>query len=114
MTLHPPGKLIGIQCCPVNVYIERPNPPVIGTMSLSITCCNKKKNQAMVHCNTILSQVLRFVPRREFEMLANRHHSGRAFRTASRWSQVVTMAMTQMSGRSIGRIKGVFSGVDVN
>ena len=53
----------------------------------------------MAHYNTILSQILRFVPRHEFESLANRHHSGRAFRTATRWSQFVTMAMAQFSGR---------------
>ncbi|SER30596.1 protein of unknown function [Nitrosomonas sp. Nm51] len=56
-------------------------------------------NQAMAHCNTILSQILRFVPRHELESLVNRHHSGRAFRTASRWPQFVTMAMAQLSGR---------------
>ena len=54
----------------------------------------------MAHCNTIFSQILKFVPRHEFEALANRHHSGRAFRTASRWSQFVTMAMAQLSGRN--------------
>ena len=54
----------------------------------------------MAHCNTILPQILRFVPRHEFESLASRHHSGRAFRTATRWSQLVTMmAMAQLSGR---------------
>jgi len=36
----------------------------------------------------------------EFETLANRHHSGRSFRTASRWSQFVTMAMAQLAGRN--------------
>jgi hypothetical protein len=40
----------------------------------------------MAHCNTILSQILKLVPRHEFEALANRHHSGRAFRTASAYS----------------------------
>jgi len=54
----------------------------------------------MTHCNTIFSQILKFVPRHEFEALANRHHAGRAFRTASRWSQFVTMAMAQLSGRN--------------
>lgn len=54
----------------------------------------------MAHCNTILSQILNFVPRHEFEVLANRHHCGRSFRTASRWSQFVTMAMAQMAGRN--------------
>ena len=53
----------------------------------------------MAHCNTILSQILKLVPRHEFEKLANQHHSGRKFRTASRWSQFVTMAMGQLTGR---------------
>jgi len=54
----------------------------------------------MAHCNTILSQILKLVPRHEFESLANQHHSGRMFRTASRWSQFVTMSIAQLSGRS--------------
>ncbi len=54
----------------------------------------------MAHCNTILSQILKLVPRHEFETLANRHHSGRAFRTASRWSQFVTLAIAQLTGRN--------------
>ncbi len=43
----------------------------------------------MAHCNTILYQILKFVPRHEFESLANRHYSGRTFRTATRWLQFV-------------------------
>ena len=54
----------------------------------------------MAHCNTIFSQILRLVPRHEFETLANQHHSGRSFRTASRWSQFVTLTMAQLSGRN--------------
>ena len=53
----------------------------------------------MAHCNTILSQILKLVPRHEFESLAIQHHTGRAFRTASRWSQFVTMGIAQLSGR---------------
>ena len=53
----------------------------------------------MAHCNTILSQILKFVPRHEFESLAIKHHSGRSFRTASRWSQFVGLTMAQLSGR---------------
>ena len=53
----------------------------------------------MAHCNTILSQILKFVPRYEFESLAIKHHSGRSFRTASRWSQFVGLTMAQLSGR---------------
>jgi hypothetical protein len=54
----------------------------------------------MAHCNTIFSQILKLIPRHEFETLAKQHHSGRAFRTASRWSQFVTLMMAQLSGRS--------------
>ena len=54
----------------------------------------------MAHCNTVLSQILKIVPRHEFETLAKQHHSGRAFRSASRWSQFVTMTMAQLSGRN--------------
>lgn len=54
----------------------------------------------MSHSNTVLSQLLKFVSRHEFESLAKQHHSGRAFRSASRWSQFVCLATAQLSGRS--------------
>ena len=54
----------------------------------------------MSHSNTILSQLLKFVPRHEFESLAKSHHSGRACRSASRWSQFVCLATAQLSGRN--------------
>lgn len=54
----------------------------------------------MSHSNTVLFQLLKFVPRHEFESLAKAHHSGRAFRTASRWSQFVCLATAQLSGRN--------------
>ena len=53
----------------------------------------------MYHCNTIFPQILNLVPRHEFETLAKQHHSDRSFRTASRWSQFVTLAMAQLAGR---------------
>ena len=54
----------------------------------------------MPHYNTVLNQILRIVPRHEFETLAKEHHSGRAFRTASRWSQFVSLSMAQLTGRN--------------
>ena len=54
----------------------------------------------MSHNNTVFSQLLKLIPRHEFEVLAKQHHSGRSFRTATRWSQFVTMAMGQLAGRS--------------
>jgi len=60
----------------------------------------QKGNQAMSHHNTVFSQLLKLLPRHEFESLANQHHCGRSFRTASRWTQFVTMTMAQLSGRN--------------
>ncbi len=60
----------------------------------------QKGNQTMSHNNTVFSQRLKLIPRHEFETLAKQHHSGRSFRTASRWSQLVTMAMAQLAGRN--------------
>lgn len=54
----------------------------------------------MSHHNTVFSQLLKLIPRHEFESLAKQHHSGRSFRTATRWSQFVTMSMAQLSGRN--------------
>jgi len=54
----------------------------------------------MSHHNTVFSQILKLTPRHEFEALAKQHSSGRSFRTAARWSQFVTMAMAQLSGRN--------------
>jgi len=60
----------------------------------------QKGNQAMSHYNTVFSQLLKLIPRHEFESLAKQHHTGRSFRTASRWSQFVTMSMGQLCGRN--------------
>lgn len=54
----------------------------------------------MAHCNTVFAQLLNLVPRHEFEQLAKEHHSGRAFRKASRWSQFTAMLLGQVSGRT--------------
>jgi len=54
----------------------------------------------MAHHNTVFSQLLKLIPRHEFESLAKQHHSGRSFRTASRWSQLTIMMMAQLSGRN--------------
>ena len=54
----------------------------------------------MAHHNTVFSQLLKLVPRHEFETLANRHHEGRKLRKMTRWSQFVAMATAQLAGRS--------------
>ena len=54
----------------------------------------------MAHHNTVFSQLLIFIPRHEFETLANQHHAGRRLRKMTRWSQFVSMAMAQLTGRA--------------
>lgn len=53
----------------------------------------------MAHHNTIFSQLLKFLPRHEFEQLAKQHHQGGALRTTSRWSQFVALVVGQLAGR---------------
>ena len=69
-------------------------------MFLQKNTVKNRENQALSHNNTVFSQLLKLLPRHEFERLANQHHSGRSFRKATRWSQFVTMAMGQLSGRA--------------
>ena len=54
----------------------------------------------MAHHSTVFGQLLKWVPRHEFETLANRHHKGQRLRRCSRWSQFVALGLAQLSGRS--------------
>lgn len=54
----------------------------------------------MAHHSTVFSQILRLVPRHEFEGLARRHHHGRQLRRMSRWNQFVALMVGQLTGRS--------------
>jgi len=47
----------------------------------------------------VFAQLLKLVPRHQFETLAKQHHVGRKFRKTSRWSQFVALATGQLSGR---------------
>ncbi len=53
----------------------------------------------MSHTNTVLSQLLKLVPRHEFQLLAREHHKGQRLRKISRWNQFVGLLMAQLSGR---------------
>lgn len=53
----------------------------------------------MSYHNTIFSQILKMVPRHEFEALANQHHKGRKLRKMTRWSQFVALGLAQLSNR---------------
>jgi len=53
----------------------------------------------MAHHNTVFHQLLKFLPRHEFESLAKKHHTGRKLRKMTRWSQFIALALGQLSGR---------------
>lgn len=53
----------------------------------------------MAHNNTIFSQLLKLIPRHEFETLSKAHHVGRQLRKTSRWSQFVSLSAGQLAGR---------------
>jgi len=53
----------------------------------------------LAHTSTVLSQLLKLIPRHEFQGLANRHHQGQKLRKTSRWDQFVSLLMAQLSGR---------------
>ncbi|MGH7927084.1 MAG: IS4 family transposase [Candidatus Binatia bacterium] len=54
----------------------------------------------MSHHNTVFAQLLKLVPRHEFEGLAKQHHNGRRLRKMSRWSQFIALTLAQLSGRN--------------
>jgi putative transposase len=53
----------------------------------------------VAHHSTVLSQILRILPRHEFQTLAQSHHHGRKLRSISRWSQFVALTVAQLTGR---------------
>lgn len=55
---------------------------------------------SMSHHNTILSQMLKLIPRHEFEHLSLQHDGKRRLGALSRWSQFVAMFTCQVSGLS--------------
>jgi len=53
----------------------------------------------LAHHNTVFSQLLKLIPRHEFETLSQIHHRGQKLRKINRWSQFVALATAQLSGR---------------
>lgn len=53
----------------------------------------------MAHHNTVFAQLLKLIPRHEFEVLANQHHEGQKLRKITRWSQFVALSLAQLAGR---------------
>jgi len=51
------------------------------------------------HHNTVFSQLLKLIPRHDFESMSPNHHCGQKLRKINRWSQFVALATAQLSGR---------------
>lgn len=47
----------------------------------------------------MFSQILKFIPRHEFESLAREYHQGRSLRKMTRWSQFISLGLAQLAGR---------------
>jgi putative transposase len=58
-----------------------------------------KENQAMAHHNTVLSQLLKLLPRHQFDSLSKQHDSTRRSDALPRWSQFVALATGHLGGR---------------
>jgi len=54
----------------------------------------------LAHNNTVFAQLLKLIPRHEFETLANQHHKGQKLRKMSRWSQFIALSLGQLAGRA--------------
>jgi len=52
------------------------------------------------HHNTVYSQILKMVPRHEFEGAAKKHDGHRRKDAMSRWTQFIAMSTAQLTGRS--------------
>jgi putative transposase len=68
-------------------------------MLLPHKALKQERNQAMAYYNSVLSQVLNYVPRLDFEKAANEVDGKRRSDALSRWSQFVALAIGQLSGR---------------
>lgn len=53
----------------------------------------------MAHCNTILNQMLKLLPRHQFQQCVNDHQGDKKVRSLSCWAQFVSMAFGQLAFR---------------
>src|SRR5690625_7063631 len=59
-----------------------------------------RKSRPCFISSAVLAQMLKLLPRHEFEALAQKHHKGRKLRKIIWWPQFVTMVSAQLTGRS--------------
>ena len=55
--------------------------------------------RALPHFDTVFAQLLKLVPRHDFDRQAKAHHCGAALRTMTRWSQFVATGMGHLCRR---------------
>ena len=84
---------------PLGPYENGPGTPCAGMMGLVKPTENTGGTKPVAHNDTVFAQVLKLVPRHEFESLARKHKSGRMSRSMTRWGQFVAMGMAQLTGR---------------
>lgn len=53
----------------------------------------------MGHKNTVFSQLMKLVPRHDFQKQAGQHHQGQKFRKISRWDQFGALVLGQLGGK---------------
>ncbi|MFP3869010.1 MAG: DUF4372 domain-containing protein [Desulfobacteraceae bacterium] len=68
-------------------------------MKLAQLIDQTRRIRTMAHCNTILPQMLKFIPRHVFAKLDREHGTGRAARSFTRWHQCVHLLFMQLTGR---------------
>ena len=88
-----------VTAVPLGPYENGPGTPCAGMMGLVKPTENTGGTKPVAHNDTVFAQVLKLVPRHEFESLARKHKSGRMSRSMTRWGQFVAMGMAQLTGR---------------
>ena len=51
----------------------------------------------MAHSNTLISDLLKFIPRHDFESIVRKHHGDRYVKRFDCWQQLITLLVAQAS-----------------
>ena len=57
------------------------------------------RTQVLSYQNSVFHQLIKPIVRQDFERLAQKHHIGQKFRSASRWDQFIALLMSQLTCR---------------
>ena len=80
-------------CCPMNRLVARLEAANDAKGIFARNALNIGRIRALPHIDTVLAQVMKLVPRHDFEKLGKTHHCGGALRKITRWSQFVAMSV---------------------